>query len=188
MYNEVWAENLTLGPLELPEALKRKKCRKNSVKRKKEYGRSIDERPEIVDSRTEADHWEGDTVLGKHNVKEAVVLTLLEKKTQHYIAIPIPEKTGRPSTQQYNGSVRILERHSSVYLKRLSWTTGRSLRVLSDRAVRDKSLLCSYISWERAQNKRENGLRRRYGLKGVSIENFTGEAILWAADAPNNLP
>ena len=65
LYNEVWAGNLSLNILELPEAIKRKKHRKSPEKRKKVYGTSIDERPEIVDSRTEAGHWEGDTVVGK---------------------------------------------------------------------------------------------------------------------------
>ena len=90
LYNEVWGGNLSLNILELPEAIKRKKHHKSPVKRKKVYGTSIDERPEIVDSRTEEGHWEGDTVVGKRNGKESVILTLLEKQTQNYIAIRIP--------------------------------------------------------------------------------------------------
>ena len=35
---------------------------------------------------------EGDTVVGKRGGKEAVVLSLLEKKTENYIAIRIPGK------------------------------------------------------------------------------------------------
>ena len=93
LYNEMWAGDLALEPLELPEALKRKKCRKSTVKRKKAYGTTIDERPEIASSRLEVGHWEGDTVVGKRNGKEPVILTLLEKKTQHYLAIRIPGKT-----------------------------------------------------------------------------------------------
>ncbi len=45
-----------------------------------------------------------------------------------------------------------------------------------------------YTSWERAQNEWENGMLRRYVPKGVSIENFSDEEILWAADALNGLP
>ena len=48
------------------------------VYKRQVYGTSIDERPEIVDSRTEEGHWEGDTVVGKRNGKESVILTLLE--------------------------------------------------------------------------------------------------------------
>ena len=89
LYNEVWAGNLDLSVMELPEALKRKKHHKNTRKHKKNYGTSIDERPEVVDLRTAEGHSEGDTVVGKRNGKEAVILTLLEKKTQNYIAIRI---------------------------------------------------------------------------------------------------
>lgn len=45
-----------------------------------------------------------------------------------------------------------------------------------------------YSSWERAQNERHNRLFRRYVPKGVSIENYTGDQILWYADEMNGLP
>ena len=45
-----------------------------------------------------------------------------------------------------------------------------------------------YSSWERAQNKRHNRLFRRYVPKGVSIENYTDEQIMWFADEMNDLP
>ena len=49
-------------------------------------------RPEIAALRIEEGHWEGDAVVGKRAGKEAVVLSLLEKKTENYIAIRIPGK------------------------------------------------------------------------------------------------
>ncbi len=74
LYNEVWAGNLPIGIMELPEAVKRKhyqsaKPRKN----KKNYGKSIDLRPEIASQRTEEGHWEGDTVVGKRAGREAKI-------------------------------------------------------------------------------------------------------------------
>ena len=125
LYNEIWGGNLSLNILELPEAIKRKKHHKSPVKRKKVYGTSIDERPEIVDSRTEAGHWEGDTVVGKRNGKESVILTLLEKKTQNYIAIRIPGKT----SEAVNAAMERLheefgEKFSQVF-KTISRTTAR---------------------------------------------------------------
>ncbi|MFR8790759.1 hypothetical protein [Gallintestinimicrobium sp.] len=42
--------------------------------------------------RIEEGHWEGDTVVGKKAGKQAVVLSLLEKKTENYIALHIPAK------------------------------------------------------------------------------------------------
>ena len=101
LYNEVWGGNLSLNILELPEAIKRKKHHKSPVKRKKVYGTSIDERPEIVDSRTEEGHWEGDTVVGKRNGKESVILTLLEKENAELHCDSYSRKDQRGSEHRY---------------------------------------------------------------------------------------
>ena len=114
-----------------PKSKKRKKCRKSTAKRKKAYGTTIDERPEIASSRLEVGHWEGDTVVGKRNGKEAVILTLLEKKTQHYLQSAFPERPAMRSMRRCNSSVRTSERRFSArYSRQLPWTTGRSLRIL----------------------------------------------------------
>ena len=94
LYREAWAGNLPIGIMELPEAIKRKRTQTAKPREnKKNYGKSIDFRPEIASQRTEEGHWEGDTVVGKRAGKEAVVFSLLEKKTENYIAFLIPGKT-----------------------------------------------------------------------------------------------
>ena len=190
LYNEIWAGNLSLNVLELPEALKRKKHRKNPAKQKKVYGTSIDERPEIVDSRAEEGHWEGDTVVGKRNGKESVILTLLEKKTQNYIAIRISGKT----SEAVNAAMERLheefgEKFSQVF-KTITVDNGAEFADFARIEQYGTKVYFAhpYTSWERAQNERHNGLLRRYVPKGVSIENFSEEDILWAADALNSLP
>ena len=45
-----------------------------------------------------------------------------------------------------------------------------------------------YTSWERPQNERHNGLFRAFLPKGKSIEQFTDEDILAAADELNGRP
>jgi len=45
-----------------------------------------------------------------------------------------------------------------------------------------------YTAWERPQNERHNGMLRRYVRKGVSIERYSDEDILWIADAINSIP
>ena len=190
LYNEVWAGNLSLNILELPEAIKRKKHHKNKENRKKVYRTSIDERPEIVDSRTEEGHWEGDTVVGKRNGKESVILTLLEKKTQNYIAIRIPGKT----SEAVNAAMeRLHEEFGEKFCQVFRTITVDNGAEFADFAQIEKYgtkvyFAHPYTSWERAQNERHNGLLRRYVPKGISIENFSDEDILWAADALNSLP
>ena len=93
LYNEVWAGSLDLSVTELPEAMKRKQHKDSKPREhKKNFGTDISQRPEIAALRIEEGHWEGDTVVGKRAGKEAVVLSLLEKKTENYIAIQIPGK------------------------------------------------------------------------------------------------
>ena len=45
-----------------------------------------------------------------------------------------------------------------------------------------------YTSWERPQNERHNGLFRAFVPKGASIESFSPEYILSAADELNGRP
>ena len=61
--------------MELPEAVKRKRTRSAKPREnRKNFGKSIDLRPEIASQRTEEGYWEGDTVVGKRAGKEAIVL------------------------------------------------------------------------------------------------------------------
>ena len=94
----VWDGLLPIKVTELPGALKRKGRKFKDRENKKCYGTSISDRPEIAAQRMEEmeeGHWEGGTVVGKRAGHEAVVLTLLEKKTENYLAIRIPGKTSK---------------------------------------------------------------------------------------------
>ena len=134
---------------------------------------------------------EGDTVVGKRNGKETVILTLLEKKTQHYLAIRIPGKT----SEAINATMRKLreafgESFFSQIFKTVTMDNGPEFADFAQTEQFGTKVYFGhpYTSWERAQNERENGMLRRYIPKGGSIENFSDEEILWAADALNSLP
>ena len=93
LYNELWAGRLDLTLFELPEVLKRKRHKEKNSPNKRIFCNSIEQRPEIAATCEEEGHWEGDTVVGLRSGKESVVLTLIEKKTENYLAIRIPGKT-----------------------------------------------------------------------------------------------
>ncbi len=103
LYNMVWAGLLPIAITELPEALKRSTRECKPREHKKCYSTSISERTEIVTQRIEEGHWEGDTVVGKRDGQDAVVLSLLEEKTQHCIAIRIPGKTSEAVLEAVKG-------------------------------------------------------------------------------------
>jgi len=190
LYNMVWAGLLPITPTELPEALKRKIKKPRDRQNKKHYGTSISQRPEIAGQCIEEGHWEGDTVVGKREGKEAIVLSLLEKKTRTYLAFRIPSKT----SEAVMAAMEALhneygERFAQVF-KTITVDNGSEFADLARVAAWGTEVYFAhpYTSWERPQNERHNGLFRAFVPKGVSIERFTDEEILAAADELNGRP
>ena len=117
-------------------------------------------------------HGEGDTVVGKRNGKEAVILTLLEKKTQNYLAIRISSKT----SEAVNAAMAMLreeygEQFSQVF-KTITVDNGSEFAEFSAVEQWGTKVYFAhpYTSWERPQSERHNGMLRGYVPKGVSIE------------------
>lgn len=190
LYNAVW-NGILLSPFELPEALGRARRKHATRKNKRIFGASIEERPEIASSRTEFGHWEIDTVVGHRAGKESVVLTLVEKVTDYYIAIKIPGKT----SEAVLAAMEVLreeygEEFFALVFKTITADNGSEFEGLSDLEAYGVKVFFAhpYSSWERPQNERHNRMFRRYVPKGVFIDSFTAEQILMFADDMNALP
>ncbi len=65
----------------------RKRSKKVTKTNRKTLGKSIEERPECINDRSEFGYWEIDLVLGKKTKAEAVVLTLVERQTRYALAL-----------------------------------------------------------------------------------------------------
>ena len=190
LYNMAWAGLLPIQVTELPEALKRKNRKVKARENKRRYGTSISERPEVAALRIEEGHWEGDTVVGKRDGQEAVILSLLEKKTENYLAIRIPGKTSEAVMQAMLAlRAEYGERFSQVF-KTITVDNGSEFADFAQVEEWGSQVFFAhpYTSWERAQNERHNGLLRAFVPKGVSIERFSDEDILAAADELNGRP
>ena len=180
-----------LGRVELPEAMKRKRHKDSKPREhKKGYGKDIAQRPEIAALRIEEGHWEGDTVVGKRAGKEAVVLSLLEKKTENYIAIQIP---GKDADSVLNAMQSLREEFGDKFsqvFKTITVDNGSEFSTFSLVENWGSAVYFAhpYTSWERPQNERHNGLFRAFVPKGASIESFSPEYILSAADELNGRP
>lgn len=191
LYNELWNGNLPISLFDVPEALGRshKKCHARHNRRN--YGRSIDERPETVSSRDETGHWETDTVVGRKAGRESVVLTLAEKVTGYYMAVKIPGKN--PASVQ--AALEVIreefgsDKFSEIF-KTITADNGSEFAELSEIEAWGVSVYFAhpYSSWERPQNERLNRIFRRFVPKGKSIENYSAEQILSFADEINALP
>lgn len=136
-------------------------------------------------------HWEIDTVVGKRAGKESVVLTLVEKVTDFYLAIKIP---GKDSDSVMAAMETLREEygdtHFSEIFKTITADNGPEFERLSE--LKDWGVgvyfAHPYSSWERGQNERHNRLFRRYIPKGVSIDKYSADQILSFADEMNALP
>ena len=74
LYNYVDLGLLPIKNIDLPEKLKRNTKSSNARKNRKILGKSIEERPETVNSREEFGHWEIDSVI---NIAPSDILKIL---------------------------------------------------------------------------------------------------------------
>lgn len=190
LYNALWRGELPLSLTDMPDVLKRKNHEKKSRENKRIYGTSIEERPVIAGQRTETGHWEGDTVVGNRAGKESVVLTLVEKKTRHYIALLIKGKT---SEAVLDGLAELREEYGERFadvFKTITVDNGTEFADFSCIECWGAKVYFAhpYSSWERPQNERHNGLLRFYVPKGTSMNNYSAEYILQSADKLNSRP
>lgn len=135
-------------------------------------------------------HWEGNTVIGKRDGRDAVNLSLLEKKTETCLAFHIPSKTSAAALQAMQAiQTELGDRFSKVF-KTITVDNGSEFVGFAKVEQWGTKMFFAhpYTSWERAQNERHNGLFRAYFPKGVSLEKYSGEDILSAADELNGRP
>lgn len=62
---------------------------------KKELGKSIDLRPDLINNRQLFGHWEIDSVIGLKTKDDNDLLTLVERKIRYMITIILDDHTGQ---------------------------------------------------------------------------------------------
>jgi len=87
------ARLLTIASIDLPLKVKRSTKIARIRHHKKNLGTSIDDRPVHINDRSEFGHWEIDTVIGKKDKSDAVLLTMTERMTRNEIIRKISSKT-----------------------------------------------------------------------------------------------
>lgn len=146
---------------------------------------SIDERPDIVDSKRRIGDWEGDTVIGKGR-KNAFV-TMVERKTLFTVVKRIESKHADITADALIASMMSLK--ASVHT--ITLDNGKEF-AQHERIgnVLDASVYFAhpYSSWERGINENTNGLLRRYFPKGTDFMKLSEEEIQTAVNKLNHRP
>lgn len=191
LYNYVELGLISIKGIDLPEKLKRNtKTHRNNVN-KKVLGRSIEERPDSVETRKEFGHWECDLVLGSKKKEDDVLFTLLERKSRELLVIPIADKTAECVMNAINGLREIYSEHFDEVFKTITTDNGSEFATLSTIEDTVNTLVYyahPYTSCEKGSIERHNGLIRRFIPKGKRIDQYSNQQIADIETWCNSLP
>ena len=146
---------------------------------------SIDERPQIVDSRARFGDWEIDTVLGKHGT--GAIVTLLERKSRFYLVKKVPSKSADDVTK---ATIEMLLPYKE-HVHTITADNGREFAGHEEVARELEAQVYfahPYSSWERGANENANGLLRQYVKKGTDLGTVTEDDIQFAQSRINYRP
>lgn len=174
----------------------RRKCyRKVQTVKKPPRGESIEHRPKEVAQRTTFGHWEMDSVIGKRE-KGNTLVVLTERLTRKEIIFKAKDKTALTTVQLLNRLERFLGKDFRKVFKTITVDNGSEFSAfdLMERSCltkkpRTKIYYCHpYSSWERGSNENQNRMIRRFIPKGTSIKPYSNEDIKAIEEYINNYP
>ena len=188
VYQRVYADKRAGGLL-----WKNLRCQKL---RKKRYGKtdrrgmipnrlSIDDRPDIVETRSRIGDWEADTIIGK-NHRQAIV-SLVERKTGYTLIHKVERKTAQKVGQ---AMVELLNPHQRE-VHTITSDNGREFaghEEIAKQLQADFYFAHPYSSWERGTNENTNGLIRQYFPKNRDFTTITQQEIDTTMKRLNNRP
>lgn len=157
--------------------------------------KSIENRPEEANNRSEYGHWEGDLIIGKRK-KGCVLLTFTERMTREEIIIKIKGKNNEYVVKAINGLERKYGKRFYTKFKTITFDNGVEFmnyekieKSCLRKGIRTKIYYAHpYCSGERGSNENNNRMIRRWIPKGTVIDNMSNEFIKQIEDWLNNYP
>lgn len=141
----------------------------------KPLGKSIDERPKIVEKRIRIGDWEGDTVESKDH--RPGVNTLLERKTGLYLITKLKSKTSSSTIEAMKTRFEFIP---DKYKKTITLDNGpenKDWQSIEKEIGIDCYNANPYHSYERGSNENTNGLLRDYYPKGTDFGMISKEEL-----------
>ena len=196
VYNYIYAGLfLNISEKDLTVTKKKNSGAERRPNSKNRTGRSIEERPKVVESRQEYGHQEMDLVVGKKGTK-AALLVFTERKSLQEIIRKIPDKT-QDSVKEAIDSLE--KEFGEDFAKRFKTVTSDNGSEFLDHESLEQSIKHGkkrfdlyyahpYSSYERGSNENANKLIRRFIPKGVDIGDYSDEEIARIERWMNNYP
>ena len=194
LYNYVDLGLMEIRNHHLPEKLHRNTKTKRVRENKKKLGRSIEERPEAINSREEFGHWEADLVIGQKSGNDQALLTLAERKTREYWMIPIANREAESVMEAFKELQNLYSEHFKEIFKSITTDNGSEFSRLSELEQMTGTQVYfthPYTSCEKGTNERHNGIIRRFIPKGKRIDDFNIDEIsnieVWCNSLPRRI-
>ncbi|WP_173553215.1 IS30 family transposase, partial [Sharpea azabuensis] len=118
-------------------------------------------------------HWEGDTVESGRNghtrKSRYCFVTLAERKSRFYIAIPVEDRTAKNVTPAI---IEALGKLPSELVKTITFDRGKEFAEYEkiEAALGCKTYFCDpYCAWQKGTNENTNGLLREFYPKGMDL-------------------
>jgi IS30 family transposase len=147
---------------------------------------SIDQRPEIVDTKQRFGDWEIDTIVGENN--KGAILTLVERKTAFMMMEKL--KNGKNAKELSKVVTKLL----IAYIGNVHTITGDNGTEFADHQTIAKMLKTKfffthpYSSWEKGLIENTNKLVRQYIPKKTNLSKFNEQQIKEIQYKINNRP
>jgi len=132
-------------------------------------------RPDEINSREIAGHWEGDLIIGAMN--KSCIGTLVERKTGYLILSKMRSKSAQHVREGFETNMKNLP----TFL-RLSMTYDRGSE-MAQHPIMSKHLdmkvyfADSHAPWQRGSNENINGLLRQFLPKGKDLSNYSQDEL-----------
>ncbi len=140
-------------------------------------GKSIRKRDRSVYKRKEFGHWEADTVVSGQGKSKVCFATLAERTTRYYIAIKMPDRTGKTMA---DAMIKTLSKLPKGAVKTITCDRGSEF---SEWRQIEKELNCDmyfadpYCAWQKGTNENLNGLLREFYPKGRNLSRVSPQTL-----------
>lgn len=166
---------------------RKKRSIQYSIRKTKILNRvGIEERPSIVNARTQPGHWETDTIVCKSNT---VAIDSTVERVSRLVAL---SKLNRKNA--YNKAQSVIQQLSKFhphFRRTITFDNGteNASHVMISNAIQIKSYFAHpYHSWERGTNENMNGLIRQYIPKKTDLHSVSDEQLKIIELKLNNRP
>ncbi|MCP4651411.1 MAG: IS30 family transposase [PVC group bacterium] len=175
-----------------------KELRQSSRKRRKRYGsgtskrgqiknaKDIEQRPDIVDTRTRGGDWESDTIEGAKGT--GYVATHVCRKSKYVVLAKLPTKAAATFN---NRTAKAFNRHGDLHRHTFTFDRGKEFAAHEQFERKMECMVYfakPYHAWQRGTNENTNGLLRQYLPKGIDFGTISNKYLKHVEKLLNTRP